>query len=83
MYEAPPQTWMPISQAFTIAIRHFGNRELANHQMLRAIKQGKIRNGGWLELRRGDLHYQQIHVHVDDFYKWLNSMVPGSIIRLN
>ncbi len=77
MLAAPPTTWLRISEAFKIAIARFGSREKANYEMKMALRQGKIRNGGVLCLENGeDVAYRKIHIHTDDFMKWLNQDCP-------
>jgi hypothetical protein len=64
-------TWLPISEAFKIAIRKLGNKKYANKQLLHALQAGKIRNGGILENNPDTIAYRKIHVNTDDFMKWL------------
>ena len=67
--------YIPISEAFKIAIVRFGGmRDIANREMLRALREGKIRNGGEMELLQGDLHYRSIHVSTLDLLRWLDSL---------
>jgi hypothetical protein len=64
--------WLPISEAFKIAIVRFGNRQVANRELIRALQQGLIRNGGIMEDWSDKLAYRRIHLNTDDFMRWLN-----------
>ena len=65
--------WLPISEAFKIAIGRFGNKKAANKALLRALQDGKIRNGGILENNPNTIAYRNIHLYTNDFMKWLTS----------
>ena len=69
-------TWLPLNEAFKITIAHFGDREKANYELLKALREDKIRNGGIMEDWSDKIVYRKIHLNTDDLMRWLNTVFP-------
>ncbi len=71
--------WIRISEAFKITIVRFGgDRQKANAELLKALQDGKIRNGGVMEDWSDKVVYRKIHLLTDDFMRWLNAAAPAN-----
>lgn len=76
MIDAALPDWIPINEAFKIAISRFGNRQTANDALLAALREGKIRNGGIMEDWSDRIVYKNIHLLTDDFMRWIKTAMP-------